>query len=361
MREQPLLSVVTPVFNQARYLQWTLRSIQAQSYPRIEHIVVDGGSTDGTLELLRTEGEAGRLRWLSEPDRGMYDGINKGLAMAGGEVLAYLNSDDAWLPWAVERVMAEFASHPALEIVYGDGIKVNEDTGRQRLRLFPPFDRVNLANYESLMQPAVFWRRRLYERMGGFDPGLRYVGDLDYWLRASTAGAPIRHVNEVIAIERIHRERLSTARKAEMAAEDDRMRAGHAGDLGGPMGRGRSVSREARWQRWLWLRFLAAYTLRGLPGPWGRFVRRGGVTVDSGRLLHNSRPGMSQGLWGAVASELAARTLGIEPVPARARQRFLLRWRVLTLGVVFRELVAAGAARLARREWQPGPPSAAAE
>jgi glycosyltransferase involved in cell wall biosynthesis len=321
---RPLVSVITPTLNQAHFLEPTLRSVRAQTYPRIEHIVIDGGSTDGTLDILRRLGGGGGeadgvLRWQSEPDRGMYDAINKGLALANGEILAYLNSDDAWLPWAVEAVVRVFESRPDVDLVFGDGIKVFEADGAQRLRLFPPFDRVSLANYESLMQPAVFWRGRLTERIGAFETGMRYVADLDYWLRAAEAGAKVAHLNEVIAIERIHEGRLSTAHRDAMAAEDQDMRARHTGGRGGPAGRQRAVRRYQRWQRLLWLTFVAAASVRSMPGPWHRFLRGGNVKVRRRKALNGSRPNRSRKLRNAVVSRLAADVLaGTGPGPGPA-------------------------------------------
>ena len=318
MPNRPLVSVVTPTLNQAQFLERTLASVRRQTYPNLEHIVIDGGSTDGTLDILRREGEAGSLRWTSEPDGGMYDALNKGIDTASGEVLAYLNSDDAWLPWAVERVMRVFGSKHDVDIVFGDGIKVDEDIGKQRLRLFPPFDRISLANYESLMQPAVFWRRRLIERIGGFDTGMRYVADLDYWLRAAEAGARIVHVREVLAVERIHAARLSSAQREAMAAEDGAMRARHAGEQGGSAGRARAKERDMKWQVWLWRGFVAAATFRWAPGPWHRFLRDAGVKVRRRRALRGSQPHESRLLWGAVTSEAAAALLSGEGERASA-------------------------------------------
>ena len=120
MDPTPLVSIVTPSLNRADLIESTLRSVRSQSYPHVEHIVVDGGSTDGTLAVLRRyEGTYG-LRWISEPDHGMYSAINKGLAMARGQVLAYLNSDDLYFPWTVETVVAAFRSHPEADLVHGD-------------------------------------------------------------------------------------------------------------------------------------------------------------------------------------------------------------------------------------------------
>lgn len=300
------VSIVTPTLNQARYLQRTLDSVRAQTYPVGEHIIIDGGSTDGTLDILRREGDLGRIRWTSGPDEGMYDAVNKGLAMAGGDILAYLPSDDAYLPWAVETIVDRFASRPMLDLAFGDGVTVEEDSGIQILRLYAPFDRISLANHASILQPAVFWRRELYERLGGFDARMRYVADLDYWLRAAEAGATIDHVDEVIALERVHEGRLSSARREAMRREEQEMRASHAGPDAGPDARGRAARRYLRWQRWLWLRFVLASTLRPLPGPWHRFLSRGLVAVHRGQALSGLRPRRHNQLRGAIESRLVA-------------------------------------------------------
>src|SRR5215211_7820563 len=117
--ELPLISIVTPSYNQARFVEETLRSVASQDYPRVEHIVVDGGSTDGSVEIIRWY--EGTLRsWVSEPDRGQSHAINKGLAQAQGDVLTWLNSDDTLLPGALAAVGNFFAQHPDIDLVYGD-------------------------------------------------------------------------------------------------------------------------------------------------------------------------------------------------------------------------------------------------
>lgn len=317
MPDRPLVSIVTPTLDQGQFIEHTLRSVRAQTYPNVEHVVVDGGSTDATLPLLRAAGDAGQIRWISEPDGGLYDAVNKGVGLTTGEIVAYLNSDDALLPWAVETAVAAFDTHPELDLVFGDGVKVDDDTGEQRLRLFPPFDRVRLAHYESLMQPAVFVRRRLLDRIGGFDAGMRYVADLDAWLRASAAGARIAHVDEVLAVERIHAARLSSARASVMAEENRAMRARHTGTPDPAPGRARAVRAHRAWLRWKWLRFLVAATFRPKRGPWSRFLREGGVTVNSRRIVSGQLPGRSSRLQKAVRSRMAADVLGVRPGTAR--------------------------------------------
>jgi hypothetical protein len=338
---RPVVSVITPTLNQAGFLERMLASLRAQTYPSIEHVVIDGGSTDGTLEILRRESDLGHLQWVSEADSGMYDAINKGLARASGDILAYLNSDDAWFPWTLETIVAAFAAQPAADVVYGDGLKVMDATGSQRLRLFGPFDRVSLASYESLMQPAVFWRRRLYQRSGGFDAGLRYVADLDYWLRAAASGSALVHVDEVIAIERIHPTRLSSVDEGPMAAEDAGMRARHAGDRGGPAARAWARDRDERWQRWLWLRFLVSFAVRPLGRPWRRFLRSGRVTVRGRQVLLGIQIDHRRQLWGAVSSGLAAEILTGAPPPSRGRALRSALQRARLVALVLPMLVQA--------------------
>jgi len=300
------VSIVTPTLNQARFLPATLRSVGAQTYPVAEHIVVDGGSTDSTLDILRAAGNEPGLRWTSRPDGGMYEAVNNGLASASGDILAYLPSDDAYLPWTVESVVAVFAARPALDLVFGDGVTIETESGTQILRLYAPFDRISLANHASLMQPAVFWRRRLFEQLGGFDTTMRFVADLDYWLRAAAEGAVIAHLDEVLAIERVHEDRLSSARRDAMKAEELAMRARHIGAHGGAIAQQRAARRYLRWQRWLWLRFVLASTVRPVRGPWPRFLREGRVTVQRRRALNGLRA-RRHNLWrGAIDSRLAA-------------------------------------------------------
>ena len=117
---RPLVSIVTPTLNQAEYLGRTLGSVRRQTYPRIEHFVVDGGSTDATLHVLRAAESSAGMRWVSEPDDGMYDAINKGISRTTGEIVGYLNSDDLYFPWAVEAAVRVFESRPG-------------DWGRRRL------------------------------------------------------------------------------------------------------------------------------------------------------------------------------------------------------------------------------------
>ncbi len=139
---RPLVSIITPVLNRVETMRTCLASVARQTYQPIEHIVVDGGSTDGTLELVEAHRASHRFQWISEPDKGMYDAINKGMSLAQGDVLAYLNSDDLYLPWSVG--VAAHALRPGIELIYGDlGVLSADANGKPRafsIQFYPDFD-----------------------------------------------------------------------------------------------------------------------------------------------------------------------------------------------------------------------------
>jgi hypothetical protein len=199
----PRISIVTPSFNQAPYLEATLRSVLEQGYPDLEYIVMDGGSTDGSVDILRSH--ASRLSyWTSAHDAGQADAINRGLARSTGEILAYLNSDDVYLPGALARVAAHFAAHPEADLVYGDYVYLDEQGRVLQHFQAPPFEAAALVLGNTVSQPTVFVRRRAWERVGPFDAALHCVMDLDYWLRAAVAGLRFERVPAEQAGMRMH-------------------------------------------------------------------------------------------------------------------------------------------------------------
>ncbi len=196
----PKVTIVTPSFNQARFLPQTLESVRRQDYPDIEHIVVDGGSTDGSVEILR---QAPRIHWRSEPDRGQVDAINKGLAMASGEILAWLNSDDTLNPDAVSAAVAALEKTGA-DLVYGNVEIVDADGSFLRLFCGIPFDfRVLLYGINYIGQQTVFFRRGLFQEAGPlreeFDNGFDY----ELWLRFAQHGRLV-YAPEIRAQVRVH-------------------------------------------------------------------------------------------------------------------------------------------------------------
>ena len=201
----PLVSIVTPAKNAARFIGDTLASVRNQDYPRIEHVVVDGGSTDGTVELLRA---APGVVWTSRPDAGMYDAINSGLRMARGEILAYQNADDRYVtPDAVSSAVRYLLDHPETDVVYGDFRTIDED-GRSLEggpRRSPRFDARLLRRYNFIPPHCTFLRSRLVKDEGlWLDPTLRYPGDWDWFLRMALAGKTFAHLDKVLSEFRRH-------------------------------------------------------------------------------------------------------------------------------------------------------------
>jgi glycosyltransferase involved in cell wall biosynthesis len=202
---RPLVCIVTPVLNGERHLADLLSSVRAQDYPRIEHIVVDGGSTDGTLDLLR--GAAG-VRWISEPDGGLYDAINKGLRMASGEILGYQNADDRYVaPDAVSAAVSVFLEHPGVDVVYGDYRLIDEQgrsIGTRRVAA-RPFSIRRLEGTSYVPPSSTFVRRRVvFEDGHWLDPGLRLSGDWDWFLGMAQAGRSFHALQRVLSEFRVH-------------------------------------------------------------------------------------------------------------------------------------------------------------
>jgi GT2 family glycosyltransferase len=191
----PSITIVTASFHSERTIAETLRSVREQDYDgELEHIVVDGGSTDGTVAIVR---EAG-LRYVSEPDRGLTHALNKGIAMARGEIVGSLNSDDTYLPGALQRVGKAFAAHPGVEWVTGRCPIVDERGAEIRRGVTAykeaflrrhSFGRHLVHNYVSA--PATFVRRSALEAVGGYDERFRYSADYDMWLKLGRRGDPL--------------------------------------------------------------------------------------------------------------------------------------------------------------------------
>ncbi len=209
----PRISVVTPSFNQADYLEATLRSVVSQGYPDLEYVVVDGGSTDGSVDIIRRhEGELSR--WGSEPDRGHADALNKGFAGTSGEIMCWLNSSDLYYPWTFETVAQVFTQLPEVDWVMGVASMFDRQGGPRAVSTsygtFNAYD-VLAGDFRWLQQESVFWRRRLWERAGGrLDDALTCAADFDLWLRFFRL-APLVHVQTLLGGFRVHEDRLGDA------------------------------------------------------------------------------------------------------------------------------------------------------
>jgi glycosyltransferase involved in cell wall biosynthesis len=182
------LTIVTPSYNQAPFIERTITSILDQGYPDLEYLVMDGGSTDGTVDILTRY--ADRLTWVSEPDNGQSDAINKGLRKATGDVVAFLNSDDTYAPGALASVARYFEENPAMQWVYGK-CRIIDEHDREIRRPITLYKNLLLRSYSYrkllaenfISQPATFWRRDLHAEIGYLNEDEHYVMDYEFWLR----------------------------------------------------------------------------------------------------------------------------------------------------------------------------------
>jgi hypothetical protein len=209
----PLVSVVTPSFNQGRFIGETIASVLGQDYPNIELWVVDGGSADETRDVLSGFAHDPRLRWLSEPDRGQSDGINKGWARSRGQILAWLNADDTYLPGAIATQVAALLADPGAGAVYGDARYIDAAGRPLGLIAGRPYSPLAVLRLEIPVQPTVFLRRELVARLGPLSLGRRYSMDSDYWARAIRI-APLRQSMAELATYRLHGESKTVAQQA---------------------------------------------------------------------------------------------------------------------------------------------------
>ena len=202
--ESILVSVITPSFNQAGFIRETIDSVLSQDYRNIEYIVVDGGSTDGTVDILRSYAERDpRFRFVSEPDQGQSDAINKGLRMANGTIIGWLNSDDTYLPGAIRKAVQAFQVRPDWAVVYGRAVFTDETS--RHLHEYPvePFSPEALFRFCIVCQPAAFIRRDVFLEVGGVDAGLKFCMDYDLWIRIAKR-FPLGYIPEFLATTRYH-------------------------------------------------------------------------------------------------------------------------------------------------------------
>ncbi len=200
---QPLVSIITPSLNQAAFIGAAIDSVLAQDYPQIEYLVVDGGSTDGTLEMLKRYGD--RVRWVSEPDAGQSNAIDKGIRLMRGQVLAWLNADDIYLPGAVTRAVAAFAEDPDRALIYGQAQDI--DMHGQVIGLSRQIESWNMRRLlefgDFIVQPAAFFLRSAYDAVGGLDQSLHYCMDYDLWIKLGQRYA-VQYLDAPLAQTRIY-------------------------------------------------------------------------------------------------------------------------------------------------------------
>ena len=203
MVEIPLVTIVTPSYEQARFLEETILSVLNQDYPKIEYIIIDGGSQDGSVDIIRKY-ENRLAFWVSEPDRGQADAINKGWERATGEYIGWLNSDDLLLPGAISEAVDFLDKNPNVGFVFGDLLIVDSERkviDHQCYKDFNIYDIIRTAGFIS--QPGNLFRRSLYENIGPLDVTLHFQLDLDYWIRAGLA-CKVGYIRKNLACFRQH-------------------------------------------------------------------------------------------------------------------------------------------------------------
>lgn len=217
----PLVSVITPVYNGEAYLEGVIESVQEQDYPNLEHIVLDDGSTDGTLEIIKAYD--GKVRWDSHENMGEARTVNKGFSMARGEIIGVVNSDDPLLPGAISTIVEHLLARPDALVAYPDWLWIDEDGNTLQHVTTYDYDYANMVRWHYCMPgPGTFFRREVVEKLGGRDASFRYFSDLDFWLRAGLLG-PFVRVPETLATFRYHLgARSASDRGRQMAGESVR-------------------------------------------------------------------------------------------------------------------------------------------
>jgi glycosyltransferase involved in cell wall biosynthesis len=278
----PLVSIITPSFNQGRFLRRTIESVLGQDYPNIEYIIIDGGSTDGSVEIMESYGK--RLTWISEPDRGQAHAINKGISRSKGTIISYLNSDDTLCRNAISVVVDHFMRHPQTDLLYGKGNYIDENDAVTGSYPTADYSVGRLMVDCCICQPAAFWTNSITRRVGLFDEQLQFVMDYDYWLRIEKADRIIEHIPVFLGNTRIYPETKTASKRAEIFEEIFQTTRKHGGYVGGQFV-------EWYWHERLWARpGLFEKLIRNYPT-----LKRRLIEADVQRLATN------RGTWTALA------------------------------------------------------------
>lgn len=198
------ISVITPSYNQSVFLERTIQSVISQNYPHFEYIIFDGKSSDSSVEIIKKY-EKHLTYWVSEPDRGQSDAINKGFQKAKGDLYCWLNSDDVLMPGTLKKVSDIFKTYPDVKIITGNVVYIDENDFIVKCVSVPKqrwfFYKHSVGFFTA---PAIFFKRELYEKVGGLDINLHYSMDIDLWHKFRLAGAKVYHINEYLGGFRVH-------------------------------------------------------------------------------------------------------------------------------------------------------------
>lgn len=217
----PKISIITPSYNQANYIERTILSVICQGYPNIEYIIIDGGSTDGCADIIKKYQDK-IAYWVSEPDHGQTDAINKGLKKASGDILAWINSDDTYVAGAIQNVIKYFNEHPGVDLVYGDCYVIDEHDKILSNHRGKAFDIRRAITGDLIYQPATFFKRKMIEDLGFLDESFRYTMDYDLWLRAALK-YNLEYIPMTLAQFRVHSASKTISQSERFFSEDLRV------------------------------------------------------------------------------------------------------------------------------------------
>lgn len=201
--KRPFFTIVTPSFNQGKFIRKTIESVLSQDFRNFEYLIFDGGSSDETVSILKSYGDS--VKWVSEPDRGQAHAVNKGLITSHGEVIGWLNSDDIYYPGALQTVHNTFIKHPEIDVVYGMADHIDENDNLIEPYYNEEWDYERLKEICFISQPAVFFRRTVVDEFGMLDENLKYCMDYEYWLRIGKA-KPFYYLKQGIAGSRLYKD-----------------------------------------------------------------------------------------------------------------------------------------------------------
>ena len=216
----PKISIITPSYNQGQFLEETIRSVLDQDYPNLEYIIIDGGSTDNSVDIIKKY-ENRITCWVSEPDKGQSDAINKGFRMATGEILAWINSDDCYAPYTFEMIVDFFEKHKEVDCVYGDINRIDEK-GRvlDTIKSIPYQYKMLLYGACLIPQPTFFFRRKVVEAVGYLDTNLHYQMDFEFFVRIGYEKFTFANIPKTLASFRFHCDSKTIAHRKEFFQED---------------------------------------------------------------------------------------------------------------------------------------------
>jgi glycosyltransferase involved in cell wall biosynthesis len=223
----PRISIITPSYNQGKYIERTIRSVLTQDVEGLEYMVIDGGSTDETVKILKRHND--RFYWISEKDRGHSDAINKGIAHSSAPIVGWLNSDDIYYPGALASVLEFFSAHPDVDVAYGDANHIDEKDAFIEKYLTEPWNWERLLETCFISQPAAFVRRQVFDRHGLMDLGLRQSMDYEYWIRLGKQGVRFQYLPKLLAATRLHGEAFTVGSRIDCHTAINNFMCGHFG------------------------------------------------------------------------------------------------------------------------------------